>query len=310
MKKLRLLPFFLIPIFLQGAVPTPEGLFKNGHNRSITGNLIIINLMIEEVPNQTETMYYKCFIKVEKNDVQSFLQVTYNMASMKKNERIQTHYFKNFQQSLQEDTSIERKLFYSFLMMMTANSSSLLSNLLKSLGEDYKTNEELLNQSKIRLYTKYRDYLKEKRESSSKELVSPLEPVRDDRKARIRETLNARTYSRSPHVALVKREESFFWKVSLKNVVFFFTNEEHRFSELLFNDPVGLITIQAKSYFLPDGIHELPKYIRFSSLNGKHYKIRILSLKHLNSKKTMASRKKFFQMKKSEEKLSAFPFIF
>ncbi len=319
MKKLILLFFLLVPNSKE-AVPTPEGLFRNGHNRDVTGNLIILDLMIQETSeeekestqNPTGIMYYRFFIEVKENNVRSLLQVIYNKASMKKQDRIQVDYFKNFQQSFDSDTSIERKLFYSLLIMMTTNSSSFWTNLLKSMGQGHKTNRELMNHLKISLYEQYKNYLIKKRQqgTASEGLTSPLEPVRNNQKAKIRKILNARTYFQSPLVSLVKRETDFFWKVALNNVVFFFTNEEHRFSELLFNDPVGEITIQAKRYFRPDGIHEMPKYIRFSSLNGKHYKIRTLALNHFNSRKAMASRAKSLRVEKPTGYLLTVPFIF
>ena len=319
MIKALFLFFIFITAKMAVSMPTPEGLLRNGHNKDNSGNLIILEFTVNEVQSNRpekikERRFFKLFIEINKNKAISILQTTYLNSTMNNQDAIRVYYPKNFREEINQDQSIEKKLFYSLLMMLGANDSFFISRLLKEIAPQYKTNAELLNQKKLTLYNQYKKYLKHKKEmlAADKEtdLISPLEPVGKRQKARVRSILAERTYAQSPHISLVKKEKKFFWELQLDNITFLFTNKEHQFYHLLFNDPIGTISIQSSHYFRPDGIHNLPKYLLFSPINGKHYKIFFLSLKHIMTRKKMIKRREDFPLFTVKENPSIFPFLF
>ena len=91
---------------------------------------------------------------------------------------------------------------------------------------------------------------------------------------------------------------------------FLFSNEEHRVTEVLYNDSVGEATFTAGPYIRPDGTHEIPRDMELSSLDGKRYKVRAIDLKHIESKEKADARAAFFRGKQKEGEKGIFPFLF
>lgn len=276
------------------SVPTPEGLFRNGSNKDPTGSIIIFDFMIEEFEIDDENKknqaiqagHHRIYIEIEEKDVKSLLQVNYKGGEMKDGDALSVHHFPNFKRALTRQGSAERRLFYSLLMMMTANSSSFLSSFVKSVDPQFQLNRDLMNREKINLYTRYKNYLK-KNEGYDHGSPSPLNPSNKGQRTRVNEIINAPTYLKSKHIFLVRRRSNFFWKIAMENISLFFTNEEHRFSEATYHSSSRELNVRTGPYTSLNGIHELPREMLISSLDGKKYKMRSLSLKHTNDRKKM-----------------------
>ena len=54
MKKIIMLNLFFCSFSLFAAIPTMEGLFRNGSNETISGNLVVFDLLITEQPKIQE----------------------------------------------------------------------------------------------------------------------------------------------------------------------------------------------------------------------------------------------------------------
>jgi hypothetical protein len=299
--------FLVITNTVFAAIPTPEGLFRNGNNKDINTEMVVIKLKIEEISNDgvlklekesqedlkevisansQRTRHYKFIYSNEKDKSVDLIQVQYEDAQMKKESVIKASYFKNLNKKLAENISYEPTLFYSLNLMLTLNNSKGLTGLIKKVNETFKNNKELMNQEKVTLLEKYREYLARAREktdkttsvevSMTKEDLSPLAPMTDDEKKKVKELLDAKMYDTSEIVTLKKIDNKFFWQMKMENIYADFSSESHRLKKLVLNIGDETIEINLSNYILFDGIHELPKTIIYKSLNNKVFKITYL----------------------------------
>ena len=309
-------------LIIEGAVPTPEGLFRNGNNKNPTGNLVVASFMIEDDTNQEgEAFYFKLFIELKGKFVGSVLQVAYDKGPMKYKDIKSVLYMRNIEHSLLKESSVERKLFYSLLIMMTVNNPSVLLRVLDKIGVYYESNSKLINKRKMEIYTKYKNYLKirKKDETLIAQDDSPISPEDEKDRAKIRKILDSPTYSRSNQISLVRKGNGFYWKVDMGEMIFFFTNENHYFSEMNYNNSMGTVTVQTGDMVLFNGRYKMPGEMIILALNGRHYRVRMLDLKHRRNRQKMFKRAEFFEKKrpkenKEEEKNTApfhsLPFMF
>ena len=292
-------------------MPTPEGLLKNANNKQPTGNTVAVEFMIEEMGNVAggdgSAGYYKMFIGFQEDRVRSLLQVNYGSNSMQDADIKAVYFFRNMETAILNDTSIERTLFYSLMTMMTVNSSSLMSKVLKKVSSYFQTNEELINKKKIDLYKRQKEYLQAKKRGSSG-ASPPLNP----NDPRVAEVMKEPMYANSERVSLIRKGLGFYWQIDLGDTTLLFTNEEHRFSEMVYGNTLGRFSVRAGEYSRPDGNHDLPREMIFSSLNGRHYRLKFLSLKYTGGRTKISDRARRHRQKKPKDAppSSSIPIVF
>jgi len=134
-----------------GAVPTSESLFRNGNNKNLTGNFIVLKFSIVEIPTEEEIAnlknaagesgnadllirekfphkFVKFIFSLESEDKIQLLQAIYSDSAMKNNTLVNTNYVEDINNKIMEDTEVERALFHSLLMMFSLNESSGIAN--------------------------------------------------------------------------------------------------------------------------------------------------------------------------------------
>ena len=313
MKSIFPLYFFLISWPSYG-LPTPEGLLRNANNKQPTGNTATVEFMIEELRGIEEggriaegnggIGYYKMFIGFHEDNIRSLLQVNYGGNSMKDEDIRAVYFFRNMETTILNEISIERTLFYSLMAMMTVNNSSLLSKVLQKISPYFQTNKELMNKRKADFYKRYKEYLLAKQRGSvvGSSPMNPSDP-------RVGEIMKEPMYANSERVSLIRRGREFYWRVDLGDTNLFFTNEQHRFSELSYGNTLGRFSIRTGEYARLDGTHELPKEMLFSSLNGKHYRLRFLALAYTGGRTKISDRARGFRQKKPKNNPSVSPLI-
>jgi hypothetical protein len=333
--------FFIISIIFinnsNGAVPTIEGLFRNGGNPNWENQVVMFSFMVEKVilkeeleqppeedpekpiEESSENNIY-CKIYISKNEFDySFLQIKYNNISMKNENITKIKFYPELIKSIDADIELTRKAFYSLMLMFYQNDSMLVSKLLKEFNTDYQNNQELVNQSKWELLTRYRDFLEEKKENPDQELVSPLvvEENYPEDELTPQEILGQHNYINAGKVKLSKIEKKFYWVFNLENMGGMFSNEGQLLNQFSINYTGKKVIFNFEDYILFDSKHKLPRLLNISLDDNSSFKIRTLSVKSFNVKPNYfkKKRKKVYQQlqknKNQESKpIMIAPFLF
>ena len=105
------------------------------------------------------TKHIKIIFTTNVDEPIQFIQVEYKSAAMKKDEVVNVVNTDNLAKLLKEEPFQERTVLYGTLLSLSSGNSSLLSTILAKYNKDYKSNKDLLSQSKLSLYEKYKEYL-------------------------------------------------------------------------------------------------------------------------------------------------------
>jgi len=331
----------IIIIFFMGnlfaAIPTVEGLFRNGNNKDLSGNFVVLKFNITEVPTEDAinkvnmngagkqngladallskiypVKYCKFIFSLETEGKFQLLQVVYSKSNMNNDSLVSVNYIPDLNNSIVNDSGMERRLLYSLLMMFSLNESSGIASILKSHNQNFIDNKSLLNIDKKNLLEKYKEYLLaiKKDKDSMVNIKSPLSSDEPIEKAKISKILNSGMYSKAPEVKLIRENKIFYWEVAYENFNALFEHQSHRLNKINMVVKEGTISGLFGDFILFDGIHELPKTVILKDTQEKKFKIRILSLREFTNKgKLLAIRatKYFEKLNASKNKLVVFP---
>jgi hypothetical protein len=332
-KKILLLSIFGLNSY--ASIQTIEGLFRNGNNADVSGDLVVLTFQVREKINReflnkkiveneqsfTEIenvkegllkLYVKLIYKYEIKKPTELILVTYDDVQMKTNSVINVEYINNLEQYFKNSTNKSKELLYSILNSLLLNDSRLVSQFLKRNNTNYLTNAEILNKEKKDLLEDYKKYLLAVREDESMRngLRNPMKPDKIEDREATSKILKSAMYQIESAPKLVKEQGDFIWKVELENFSGKFENETRRLMNVKANLEKHEVYLTVFDYVLFDGIHEFPKYIYLQKNGPKETELRTLSLKHLTLKKAKKMTERFEKyksvVKKSELILERF----
>ena len=281
------------------AIPTVEGLFRNGNNQNVVGNISILSAFVTNLedkdaledlklsrkkPEEMEGQYVKwIFSRVNERKFQ-ILQSVHDSGKMDKKSLIEVNFISHILNKTKKEPKLSRYLFYSLMIMFAFNDSTGIKALLKKYNDDFKANKEIMNQDKINLYNNYRNYLLTLNQNKGlkNELVSPLRPQDESEKERVNKLINSSMYKNTGHVKLVRRKDRFFWEVSLRKTNALFTNEQYRLHYLLLDSPDGEVEVNAGDYFLSNGNYELPRVLIIKDEFFRYTHLRMINMRVYN----------------------------
>ncbi len=255
-----------------------EGLFRNGANEAIGGNLVVFELLVTEIPKiqEIEEKPKENFLKLvffqDEDKSTKLFQFQYPDSQM--NDQKISHFAKilNLSGKLKNDTNMERIIFFSILNMIGLNNSSPITYVLKKYNQDFKYNREILNGEKLALYRQYKDYISDKDRSSRE---SPLNPLKADDKVKVDELVKSSIYRNTGNVKLIKRDGDFYWFVDLSRSSALFFNNNHLIKEMKILISKGSIELDFDDYISFNGAHMVPGQIMIKDSNERLYKIKL-----------------------------------
>ena len=290
---------FLLSSISLAAIPTVEGLFRNGNSKTVTGNIALFTSMVlvsedesllkksiagslstEEFKNAGG--HYMKFIFFKENERKiNVLQVVYDSVSMNDSAISGVYFIPDLMKEMRKDQRASRSLFYSLMMMYGFNNSSGVRSVFKKYSEDFKANSEIMNQEKLKLYNTYRNYLRvlKKNNELKNELISPLRPKGIKEQKRINRLISTSMYKDTGHVSLIRDQNRFLWEVKMKNTRAVFSTEDHRLQWLFLNSPNGHVEVKTGDYFSFGG-HDLPRALFIKDEVFKNFYLRILKARY------------------------------
>ena len=307
-KKSILILLSFISLGVGAAIPSVEGLFRNGHNADPSGELIVLKVQVsetkelDEIPmeetteeelkaniqeEKTKVSYYKFIFRYEGDQRLQLIQVGYKDGKMGKDSIFSVEYRRRASEIQKSFVSTETNLFYSLLTLLSLNYRYYMKDLLVSSNQDFQENKLILNKEKIKVYESYKNYLKMTKEDEAlkETMANPLKPEDLEERAKVKEVLNQNMFVRQEQVKLVKKSDRFFWNIQLENLEANFENDTHRLVDMVLRTPLGEVSVLADDYILFDGIHELPKRLIIKTANKKSYDLRFLSTQHYTQNK-------------------------
>lgn len=296
---LKLIIFTLITTNLAFASgPTVEGLFRNGSNPALVGDTVAMNIKFveqtlsvkqetaegaEEVNSdeapQTQESFYKVIFSMSSGQPLKALQVRYLYEAMEIDQVLSVKNFENLNATLAQESSFERLLVYSFILMYGLNDSSGFSEFLKRYGRGYVTNKEMVNKEKINLYEKYKEHLR-----SESEGPSPLEPETEQDKENVAKILSAPFYKGERNATLVRNGPEFLWEVNLDTFKAQFDHTNRKLMKINVATFEGEVEIDVGPYVAVNGEFELPTFILLRYDSGRSVKIYFSGYQDFNSR--------------------------
>lgn len=304
MKKMLSALIFITALNLYSAVPTAEGLFRNGNNGDVEGNLTLLTFIIKEDTNRklldstkisgmgekVETLltrenvpprHFKVILGTEDKDRIEAILVEYSSGQMTASTVVDVKYFSNILEKITNDDYVERSLFYSLLNVLTLNDSRAISSILAKYNQGFLRNDQLLNEKKLKMLKNYKNYLQSIKDDESlrDQVENPLKPEDSEKLKEVKESLDQPMYNVDKNVTLARENTNFYWLMDLENTKAKFHAGNWRLAELLHKNGTSSIKFNLGEYILFDGVHELPKYIFVKDLMERVFKVQITSYK-------------------------------
>lgn len=316
---------------LQASTPTMEGLFRNGANAEIGGEVTHLQFVIEEKNNdllmeklklegnepklaeilaleKMPAKYIEIFLIPEGARNYDALMVEHAQKSFD-GKILRVEFMSGFSSRLKKDGNTNRNLLYSLIMMQGANESDPIIRLLKSLDKGFELNREIMNGDKVALLKRYQKYLSVTKNDRTMraEMESPLNPNDDSKKQYVSSVEKSRMYRLSPNVKLIRENSLFFWLINLEKIQARFFSDSHQLDYLKLSVGEGQIEVNCSDYILFDGRFKLPRFFMFKEKGDRLYKISWHAVKTLN-KSTFKVQERLDKLKSSvSEKAAATP---
>ena len=145
-----------------GAMPTMEGLFRNGANPSYEGNMVSVNVLTEQVfgEDKRNAVYAKLIFFLKNDNSADMIQVIYHNKTMDSSSIMRVAHIKDLPGKIKYDGDKNRKLLFALFEMFFLNRSTSIAHLLKRIDPLFVHNMEVLNREAVSLYKRHRNYLR------------------------------------------------------------------------------------------------------------------------------------------------------
>lgn len=283
--KILILLTILFSFSSHAAIPTFEGLLRNGSNPDVTGDTVALSFILEHVSKPTiegvepdsvplsPPSFIKAIFTMVEGEPIRLLQIQYAAEGMTNEQIIAVEKKDNLIQSLRQESYVEKALLYSFLVKYGLNKSDGFNQLLSKISPEYRTNAQLINPELRSLYGKHKNFLQNKSESEE-DAVSPLRPNDPEEKEAVSELLKENFIRESGQVKIMRQRNRFFWEVEMENIKAHFTQENHQLRSMQVRSIDGLLSVNIGEFIMFDGVHQIPRVITFSLPSEDVYRLR------------------------------------
>lgn len=294
MKKIILL-LFILPYSAVAFKPTPESLFRNASNADINANIVQAEFEIKKISWPSEGGNAAVASELgQKAEFKSASIARFYYLEEGKVKKIANIYTDQNQQSsihVLGDGSDYKKinskdslgtLLWAVFDSLLVNDSKSLITVENKMGGRLQSNKQLLNQEKITLINRYKEYIEliNKDKDLEQSLENPFKPDDEERREKVRQVLAQPFYNSSEQVSMEKLGSQLVWKVKdgLIDVSASLDNRELLSVELSGEKNLKIFLDQ---YLLINGTHSFPKEFIVESQSGR-YRIDIKKLRHTN----------------------------
>lgn len=296
-----MMKFLVISLLLvtqvQAYVPTVESLFRHGSNPDVSANGITLTLVVKKtqtgekgekvdntalVSENTDDFYKIYFTK--SGEVLKVAQSRYSNAGFTESSLRHKIYYSNFNAYTinAKPENAEKGLFFAMLDSIVFNNGSHMVNYLKALGVPARLNNEIINREKVEFLASYKKYLilTRKDRNARKTEANPMQPNDSAARNRAESIMAEPMYVDMKQVKLSKDEGNIVWAMNAGPFEAVFSYQTRDLLKIKYKSSSGEFEIICKDYWLANGTHAVPRFILIKALNGQHYQVEILNLRH------------------------------
>jgi hypothetical protein len=303
-----MIKFLLLNVFFStwafAYVPTVESLFRHGANPEVSQNGVSLTLVVKRglyaanpgspisdvslLRDQKQEDFYRLFFHKGSGENLKLSQTRYGDKSFSDSSlQHKTHYSNFGAHSIKSSVEfMERGIFMGVLTSMALNNGTMLMNYLKGLGVPVRLNSEILNRQKVEMMASYKHYLAviNRDRNARKTEANPLRP--EDREARVKaeQIMNESMYADTQQVRLSREDGEMAWLISAGPFEAVLSYKERAIKRINYKSPAGDFEIVASSYWLANGTHAMPRYLKVRSINGESWVVEVKNLRHYNER--------------------------
>jgi hypothetical protein len=300
---------FAYGLLLSAPTFAVENIFRGGINPDISNNFIIFKyktflkmdgqaLLNEKVKSEAEKVsedlskeagkeyFFELIFSLEHEGRIRVMQTMYKDSSMSEKSINGISFFPNFSSYLKMEENLSKSMFYSFIMMLVLNRSDSLTQILKKYEPEFKSSKDLMNEEKIKLLRKVKEYKKIVKEDPEQEeiLISPLKPDDEEQRAHVTSLYKSNMYLPTPELKLARVDKQFFYKLSLNSIEAFFTNTDHFLKKFSLNLENKSYKLYLDDYRILNYSQYFPEHFLFQSSPYSFVQLKGLSLRWFNNK--------------------------
>jgi hypothetical protein len=269
-------------------VPSPESLLRNNSNADIESS--VISAQFEITLNSSEQSASENKLAFKKGEMQRMYYL--NKGRIAKIYNIYTdqtggksrHYLNSGTEGYGklQDRHFDAVIFWGILDSLLVNSGRPLIATLNRKGDELPYNSNLINQDKVVLLNRYREYvdLIKKDRALEKSLENPFHVEELDRRQKNNEILKQPFLNETQFVHMDMVNGKLVWKLKSKTAeIIFDYNTREMLSLTILGD--GNILFKMSNYVLMNGTHLFPEKMIIKK-GQDEYLVKMKSLKHFS----------------------------
>ncbi|MGE3608814.1 MAG: hypothetical protein AB7I27_04430 [Bacteriovoracaceae bacterium] len=288
MMKIVLITFF-VSFQAFAYVPTVESLFRNGSNPDINVNGAAVTFSLKRInpqEGQKAEEFYKVFLSKAGGDSVKVAQARYNNNTFSESALDHKIYYSNMNPYTLKGSNedVEKSLFYSLMHSMVFNNGSHIVNYLKSIGVPVKLNNDLINRDKVELLAAYKHYLAATNKDRTAKIPNPLRPEDAGEKEKVDRVMSEGMYIDTNQVKLSREGGEAAWLVTALPFEAMVSYKDRDVHVLKYKSTQGEFELLAKTFWLANGTHRLPRFMTIKTFKGETFELEITNLRHYQEK--------------------------
>jgi hypothetical protein len=273
---------------VQAYVPSPEGLLRNNSNPDIENTVISAQFEVSVKPNDASTVENKLAFKKGEFQRMYFLskgRITKIYQSYTDQNGGKSRHFLNAGTegyAKLQDRHFDGIIFWSTLDSLLVNTGRPMIASLNRKGDELPLNSNLINQEKLVLLNRYREYVEliKKDRALEKSLENPFHVEELDKRQKNAEIQKQPFLNETQFVSIEMLNGQLVWKIKSKIAEMLFNYDTRQMMSMtILGD--GNIQMTMGEYVLMNGTHLFPDKISVKK-GQEEYSVKIKSLKHFN----------------------------
>jgi len=316
--------FLLSAARVRAYVPTVESLFRNGANPDATTTAVVLaaklysfNPYLEETgaTSQGEPLWVRWIYNITPQGKLKLTQLCYRNQAMTDAHLVDKVYLGELDARSFSGASArpERGLFLGLLNSLLINDGSFVIEFLKLRGVEVKANSELIDQEKVALLQRYKQWLTKTRGGRvANGEESPLTPSSAAERERVEQLLNAPMYRDTQQVTLSRHRGEPAWSIRADGFEAWVGDERRDIRQFILRTTGEEVELSLQDYVLLNGTNFLPRTVQVRLGEEKFWMIEFLGVRPFNESGTeMLSRLKRYDqlLGKPAEALLKPPFL-
>lgn len=269
-------------------VPTVEGLFRHGKNPEVTTNAMVLTASVtsynpyaEKDEKPGSPLWVKWVYNVTPDGNLKLTQLVYSSAAMTEAALVDKVYVPELSPRSFAANQVDRGLLMAVYNSILINDGSFMIDFLQGQGVSVTANTEILNQDKIALLTRHRQWLAQNKGGRPGD-ESPMNPTNPAERERVSRLMHSPMYGDFGKVSLSRYQGEPAWNIKTDKFEAFIDDAKREIRQIVLRESTGEAEVVCREPMLLNGTHSVPKQIIFKTALDQYYQINMVALRHFN----------------------------